>query len=54
MSLVALKRDAKFEEKLISCFKNDKKVSLSGSFSAKYIMLELKKYEGVIFHATEE
>ena len=24
------------------------------SFSAKYILLELKKYTGVIFHETEE
>ena len=25
-----------------------------GSFLAKYILLELKKYRGVIFHETEE
>ena len=25
-----------------------------GSFSAKYILQELKKYRGVIFHETEE
>ena len=25
-----------------------------GSFSAKYILFELKKYRGVIFHETEE
>ena len=27
---------------------------LMGSFWAKYILLELKKYRGVIFHETEE
>ena len=37
MSLIALKSDAKFEEKVIYFFKNDKKkVSFIGSFSAKY------------------
>ena len=28
--------------------------TLMGSFWAKYILLELKKYRGVIFHDTEE
>ena len=28
--------------------------TLMGSFSAKYILFELKKYRGVIFHETEE
>ena len=62
-----LKCDAKFEEKLICCFKNDKnlviwpehsKVSrnctLTGSYCAKYLMFDLKKHRGVIFHDTEE
>ena len=62
------KSDAKFEEKLICCFKNDKnlvhfdpstqKVSknctLTGSYCGKYLIFDLKKYRGVIFHDTEE
>ena len=31
-----------------------KNVILIGSFWAKYIFLELKKYRGIIFHETEE
>ena len=57
--------DAKFEEKLTSCFKTDKnflsehsKVSkictLIGSFHEKYVMFDLKEYRGVIFHGTRE
>ena len=51
----------------ICCFKNDKNLvnfdlstrnsqisTLTGSFCAKYITFELKKYRGVIFHDTEE
>ena len=63
-----LKSDAKFEEKLICRFKNDKnlvyfdpstqKVSknctLIGSYCAKYLIFDLKKCRGVIFHDTEE
>ena len=63
-----LKSDAKFEEKPICCFKNDKnlvnfdpstqKVSkictLIGSYCAKYLMFDLKKYRGVTFHDTKE
>ena len=60
---MTLKIDAKFEEKLICCFKNDKnlmKFELSNCKSpklalsfAKYLMFDLKKYRGVIFHDTE-
>ena len=63
-----LKRDAKFGEES-TCLKigisnltnfdpSTQKVSkifiLMGSFSAKYILFELKKCRGVIFHETEE
>ena len=64
---MTLKRDAKFEEKLICCFKNDKNLVnfdpsyqvskicfLIGHFRVKYITFDLKKYRGVIFHDTEE
>ena len=65
---MTLKSDAKFEEKLIFRFKNDKnlvnfdpstlKVSkictVIGSYCAKYLMFDLKKYREVIFHDTEE
>ena len=64
---MTLKSDAKFEEKLICCFKNDKNLvnfdpttqvskicTLIGPFSAKYITFDLKGYRGVIFHDTEE
>ena len=64
-----LKRDTKFVEELTCRFKicirnltkfdlSTRKVSkvfiLMGSFSAKYILFELKKYRGIIFHETEE
>ena len=64
-----LKSDAKFEEKLACCWNlmyvdpstrksQHSKVSnictLIDSFCAKYIMLDLKKYRGVIFHDTKE
>ena len=50
-----LKSVAKFEEKPIFCFINDKKIcTLIGSFCAKYIRFELKKYRGVISHDSEE
>ena len=64
-----LKRDTKLEEESTCCFKIDtsnwqiltwalKKVSrifaLMGSFWAKYILFELKRYRGVIFHDIEE
>ena len=64
---MTLKSDAKFEEKLICCFKNDKNLvnfdpttqvskicTLIGPFRAKYITFDLKGYRGVIFHDTEE
>ena len=66
--LMDLKSDAEFKEKLIYCFKNDKnlvnfdpstqKVSQICTFivscCAKYLMFELKKCKGVIFHDTEK
>ena len=64
---MTLKSDAKFEEKLIFCFKNDKNLvdfdlppqilkirTLTGSICVKYITFDLKKYRGIIFHETEE
>ena len=57
---MTLKSDAKFEEKPICCFKNDKNFQVSktytliGPFCAKYLTLDLKMYSGVIFHDTEE
>ena len=67
MCVVTLKSDAKFEEKPICCFRNDKNLFnfdlsyqvskicfLIGPFLAKYINFDLKKYRGVIFHDTEE
>ena len=62
-----LKSDAKFEEKLICCFKNNKafvsfawvlkslkNLEMIGSFCAKDITFNLKKYRGVILHKAEE
>ena len=64
-----MKRDTNFGEEPTRCLKinirnltnfnpSTQKVSkistLMGSFSAKYILFELKKYRGVIFHETEE
>ena len=68
LCLVILKSGAKFEEKLIFCFKNDKNLvnfdpstkkskkfcTLIGPFCAKYTTFDLKKYRGVIFYDTEE
>ena len=64
---MTLKGDAKFEEKPICCFKNDKnlvnfdpsiqvsKICTSiGHFRAKYTTFDLKQCRGVIFHDTEE
>ena len=73
---MTLKNRAKFEEKLICCFKNgtnlvdsdpnseglkksehskvSKICTLIGSFCAKYITFELKKFRGVISHYTED
>ena len=53
------KSGAKFEEKLIFCFKNDKNLenfdpsTKIGPFCAKYTTFDLKKWRGVIFHDTE-
>ena len=63
-----LKRDTKFEEESTHCFKigirnltnfdlraqKSQTFSLMGSLWANYILFELKKYRGVIFHETEE
>ena len=63
-----LKSGAKFEEKTIFCFKNDrnlenfdrstkksKKIALSlVLFCAKYITFDLRKYRGVVIHDIEE
>ena len=64
---MTLTSDAKFEEKLICCFKNEKnlvdfdraleilKISiLIGSFCVKYITFDLKKHIGVKLHDTEK
>ena len=64
---MTLKNDAKFEEKLIRCFKNgknlvkldlgtgnSKKFPLICSFCTKYITFDLKKYRRVVFHDTKE
>ena len=63
---MTLKIDAKFEEKLIFYFKNDKNLvkfewalasrqtcTFICSYCAKYLKFEIKKYRGVIFHDTE-
>ena len=61
---MTLKSDAKFEEKPICCFKNDKNLvnfdhstqslkKLHFDRSLSYITIDLKKYRGVIFHDTE-
>ena len=63
-----LNSDSKFEEKLISHFRNDKNLvnfdpstqnvskicTLIGFYCAKCLMFDLKRYRGVIFHDTEE
>ena len=58
--------DAKFEKKLICCFRNDKNLmnldpstqkplyTLIGPFHEKYVMFDLKNYSGVIFYKTRE
>ena len=57
---MTLKSDAKFEEKPICCFKNDKNFQVSktytliGPFCAKYLTFDLKMYRGIIFHDAEE
>ena len=69
LSVMTMKNYTKFQEELTCHFKVDirnlanfdpstrksKKIfTLIGSFWAKYILFELKKYRGVIFHKTEE
>ena len=69
LSVMTMKNYTKFQEELTCHFKVDirnlanfdpstrksKKIFTSiGSFWAKYILFELKKYRGVIFHETEE
>ena len=53
-----LKRDTKFGDKSTCCFKigvrNLTNFTLIGSFSGKYVLFELKKYRGAIFHDIEE
>ena len=64
---MALKSDAKYEEKLICCFKNDKNLvnfdlstRNSQNFHFDWFLLckvynvRTKKYRGVTFHDTEE
>ena len=63
---MTLKIDAKFEKKLICCFKNDKNLlkfdpstrrkpfTFIGSYCAKYLMFDLKKCRRVTLHDIEE
>ena len=59
---MTMKNDTKILEELTCCFKIDmrnftrksKKFVLIGSLWPKYILFELQKYRGVIFHDTEE
>ena len=66
LCLMARKSDEKFEKKLISYFKKrqefgdfwpehsktSKIFTFIGSFCAKYLTLDLRKYKGNIFHDT--
>ena len=45
--------DRKFDNFWLEHLKVSKVSPLMGSFSGKYILLELKNYRGVIFHETE-
>ena len=69
LCVMTMKNDAKFDKELTYQFKIDiwnlnefwsehlkvsKSFILMCSFWAKYILFELKKYRGVIFHDTEE
>ena len=66
---MTIKNDAKFEEELTCRFKIDMKnltnfdastwksqkiFTLMGSFWAKYILFQLKKYRGVVINDTEK
>ena len=61
---MTLKIDVKFEEKLVSkmtricriltrTIESLKICTFNGSYCAKYLIFDLKKYRGVIFHDTE-
>ena len=57
--LITLKIDAKLEEKLTCCFKNDKnlsKIVLNARKSLKWKVFKVlpKRYRGVIFHNAEK
>ena len=67
--VMTMMNDKKYEEELTCCFKIDMRnftnfdpsnqkskmfFVLIGSLRPKYIMFELQKYRGVIFHDTEE
>ena len=62
--VLTMKKDIKFEEESTSPFQNWqilirpleslKNCTLMGSFLPKYIMLELKRYRGVMFGGTED
>ena len=67
LCLKILKSDAKFEEKLYCCFKNDKNLvnfdpsnqvskicNVICPFCAKHVKFNQKKYRGVIFNDTNE
>ena len=53
---MTMKNDAKFHEELACHFKVDMRnlTNLMCFLWGKYILFELKKYRGVIFHETEE
>ena len=65
---MTMKNDTKIEEELTCHFKTDmknitnfdantrksKKSVLIGSLRPKYLLFELQKYRGVIFHDTED
>ena len=52
--LVVLKLASGIWQNLTRALKSLKNVILMGSFWAKYILIELKKYREIIFHETEE
>ena len=56
LCVMTMKNDTKIEEELTCRFKIDMRnwMNFDPSTRPKYIMLELKKYRGVIFHDTEE
>ena len=63
---MTLKSDVKFEEKLTCGLENgmrnkanfhqsiQKSQNFNGFYYAKYLIFDLEKYRGVIFHDTEE